>query len=555
MEPGEGLKAQGTCLGLNTLAPSSLLLILIFHLVSSDQVYRKRFPKKSNRDSNSARLSSIKKRTRQKSKSPRAPRAIAKEVYSAGTFHFKVPLRSQPSPRRYRLQERAIYSIHHFLASMFVGGSERSWSANQLGFVGPDGTELQPGKWSDIESSCDSISILLRCNQIAPAQEILRVLRCSLDTLVNPPDPLFLGKIWRLGLVLHGLDRRAPQLQAMLTVLGRLREICRRLYGNDSPVSAILNCIVEVDKVDFTPTMRLGFRETLATLDHHVQDENIMMLNLWSTYAQYFSKPYVKFVKRKSINATSHKPPRTARHAARKRASETSPQERLRDYIQKDVLLFKFDQVWHECYNPQHLSPEKWQESDACIRISYHFAYAAFWVCEKGLIGMKLAEDIIKDTRHSVKMHSGRSLKATAYSVACKIVATVHRRNEDINKCEKTLKDAIDILSCGDQTSRIKAMSLCLTLASWRREWRDLNGSQEAEERLLKIQGSIEGISICPGCRPSLKCDKCFENREDCLKCKISTRKACRTCKNSCSRRRRTVNLRKELFNSYNKES
>ncbi|RSM17155.1 hypothetical protein CDV31_004048 [Fusarium ambrosium] len=366
-----------------------------------------------------------------------------------------------------------MYSIHQFLASMFIGGSQHSWSANQFGFVEPDGTELQHDKWSLIESRCDSISILLRCNQIVPAQEILRELSCGLYTLINPPDPLFLGKIWRLGLVLRGLDRRTPQLQAISTVLGRLRDICQGLYGVDSPISAILNCVVEVDEIDFTPTMRLGFRETLAIFDHNVQDENIMMLNLWSTYAQYFSKPYVKFVKRKSINATPDNPPRTVRGAARKQASETSPHERLRDHIQKDVLLFKFDQVWHECYDPQHLPPGQWRESDACIRISHYFAYAAFWVCEKTLIGMKLAHDIIRDTRDSVKTHPGLSVKTMAFGVACKIIATAHRRNGDIKKCEKALKDAIDVLSCGDQTSRIKAVDMCLTLVSWRlfKEW------------------------------------------------------------------------------------
>ncbi|RSL60768.1 hypothetical protein CEP54_006577 [Fusarium duplospermum] len=228
--------------------------------------------------------------------------------------------------------------------------------------------------------------------------------------------------------------------------------------------------------------MRLGFRETLTILDHNVQDENTMMLNLWSTYAQYFSKPYVKFVKRKSINATPHNPPRTVRGAARKQASETSPQERLRDHVQKDVLLFKFDQVWHECYNPQHLPPVKWRESDACIRITHYFASAAFWVCEKTLMGMKLANDIIQDTRHSVKTYPGLSVKAMAYSVARKIIATAHRRNGDIDKCEEALKDAIDVLSCGDQTSRIKSMDMCLTLASWRLQVINTKGVQDMQE-------------------------------------------------------------------------
>lgn len=160
-----------------------------------------------------------------------------------------------------------MYSIHHYLESMFVYGSEKTWSANLLGFVGPDGAELHPDRWTFVESRCDSISTLLRCNQVAPAQKVLHDLSCGLHTLVETPDPLFLGKIWRLALVIHGLDRRAPRLQAASAVLGKLRVVCHSKYGSDSPISLILNCVVEVDEIDFRPTMRLGFRETLTILD------------------------------------------------------------------------------------------------------------------------------------------------------------------------------------------------------------------------------------------------------------------------------------------------
>lgn len=95
-----------------------------------------------------------------------------------------------------------------------------------------------------------------------------------------------------------------------------------------------------------------------------------MMLNLWSTYAQYFSKPFVKVIKRKSIDAQVQNSPKTVHGAARKLAGETPPQERLRDHLQKDVLLHKFNQVWHGCYDPKHLPSSEWRESEACVRVS-----------------------------------------------------------------------------------------------------------------------------------------------------------------------------------------
>ncbi|KAJ3549701.1 hypothetical protein NM208_g365 [Fusarium decemcellulare] len=470
------------------------IMEVLYDFSASEQVYRKRFPKKSNRNADPILQGSVEKGTREKAKSPRAPRVISEEVKPPEAFRFKLPLRPQPSPRRYRLQEKAIYSIHHFLGAMFTCGSQKSWSANQIGFVGPDGQEPQFDQWSFIESRCDSVSTLLRCNQVVAAQEMFQGLDPGLDVLVKLPDPLFLGKIWRLGLVLHGLDRRAPQLRAVYSILGRLRSVCIRLYGSDSPISAVLDCIVDVDETDFSPTMRLGFRETLAVLDHVVQDENIMMLSLWSTYAQYFSKTFVKVVKRKPANPTPQNAPKSPGRAAKRKASEAPPRERLKDHMQKDVLFLKFDQVWHECYDPRHLAPEKWRESDVCLRISHNYAYAAFWVCEKTWIGMKMAQRIIEDTRPWLKEHPVWSVKAMAFSVACKIISTTYQRSGRNDECEKVLADAIEVLSCGDdQTCHIKAMSICLTLVS-RRLRNVLSESGKLPEVLYNQAKGVSGM-------------------------------------------------------------
>ncbi|KAF4499525.1 subunit P of phosphatidylinositol N-acetylglucosaminyltransferase [Fusarium agapanthi] len=235
---------------------------------------RKRFVKKT------ASNSRVKKRTRTKDPEDRRIQVIFSIVKSINSARFSPLLRSHPRLQRHLLQEKALYSISQLLDRI------------------PYGTELSPEKWCAVETYCDSMSTLLRCNQIRVAQLLLNELENELEGFVDQVDPLFLGKIWKLAMLFHGLGRRAPQLQALSIVLGRLKDNAYTRYGPENPVVDILDCILDVAETDFRLTIRIGFQATLKSLDDKVSDENIMTLNLWSTYAQYFCKSYVKPARR-----------------------------------------------------------------------------------------------------------------------------------------------------------------------------------------------------------------------------------------------------------------
>ncbi|KAF4446958.1 subunit P of phosphatidylinositol N-acetylglucosaminyltransferase [Fusarium austroafricanum] len=398
----------------------------------------------------------IKKRTRVKAAGPRKERATPEMIKFINMFHFKSSLQPQPVLRRYRLHEKALYSISQFLDSMFDTGNQKAWRVNPTGFVRQDGTNPAADKWQLIEASCDSISTMVRCNQVKAAQQMLDGLESDLVGFLNEMDPLFVGKIWRLALVLQGLGRRAPRLQAMETILGRMRIDSHMTYGSDSPSSAILDCILDVEEKDFRLTMRLGFQETLKVLDHKGSDANTTTLSLWSTYSQYFCKPYTKWIKRKPLDSTPSRPPKSASKAARKVASESPPQERLRESIRCDILLLKFDQVKMQCYNTNGLSPI---QSDACVLINHYFAYAAYWICSDTERAERMAHDIINETRNFLTAPPVWTIKTMAFCVASKILAEIYRQCGQFRACEEIIMEVIGILRFGDRTCRVRAIN------------------------------------------------------------------------------------------------
>jgi hypothetical protein len=107
--------------------------------------------------------------------------------------------------------------------------------------------------------------------------------------------------------------------------------------------------------------------------------------------------------------------------------------------------------------------------------------------------------------------------------------------------------NTMNLLRTGDSTCRIRAISLCLTLSSWKRGWGDIEASLDIDAIIPQIQGDIEGIDICQDCKPSLKCKACSRNRSNCSGCQSTTRKMCRTCKGAGQRRRKTIKTRQEL--------
>ncbi|KAH7234660.1 uncharacterized protein BKA55DRAFT_543845 [Fusarium redolens] len=510
----------------------SSILDEFFDFKISQGCLRKRFVKKNSNNSG------IKKRTRTKDPEERKKHVILSILKSIHSVRFTPLLPSHPRLQRYRLQEKALYSISQILDSMFVRDNNQTWKSSPIGFVCPDGTELSPDKWRAVEAYCDSMSTMLRCNQIRAAQKILNDLNNDLESFVDQMDPLFFGKIWKLAMLLHGLDRRAPHLQAVSTVLGRMRDDSYTTYGPENPLADILDCILDVEETDFRITIRIGFQETLKTLDHKVSDENIMMLNLWSTYAQYFCKPYVKTVKRKPLSSSpTRQQPKSSIKAARKSASESPPYERLRENIRSDILLLKFKQVRQRCYSPEMIPPELWRQSDACVRVRHYFAYATFWVCGETVQAQDTARDIIQDT----------SLFWLLILPGPAKLWLLLLQHAEFSACERALMQAIGLLRTGDNICRIRAIGLCLTLSSWKREWGDIRGSQETDDLLLEIQREIEGSDMCQNCRPSLKCGACSRNQSNCLGCQSTRRRRCRTCKRAGQRRRNTIKARREL--------
>ncbi|KAF5586329.1 subunit P of phosphatidylinositol n-acetylglucosaminyltransferase [Fusarium pseudocircinatum] len=463
----------------------SNILEEFFDFKISQGCLRKRFVKKAASDS------CVKKRTRTKDLEGRRIQVILGILKSINSARFSPLLRSHPRLKRHLLQEKALYSISQILDSMFVPDGNQTWKANPIGFVCPDGTDLSPEKWRAVEAYCDSMSTMLRCNQIRAAQLLLSELDNGLEGFVDQVDPLFLGKIWKLAMLLHGLDRRAPHLQALSIVLGRLRDNAYTKYGPKNPVADILDCILDVAEADFRITIRIGFQATLKSLDDKISDDNIMTLNLWSTYAQYFCKPYVKPVKRKPLSSSPAPQPKTLTKTARKSASETPPYERLEDSIRSDILFLKFNQVWHECHNPERMSPELWRQSEACLRISHYYAYSAFWVCGKTIIAQKMAQDIIQDARPILASQAVWTSRAMAFTVASRISAGIHRKQIDFDNCETTLMQAIDLLRTGDNTCRMRAIGLCLTLSSWKQ----LQAQSEVR-RLFSKQVELSSVSI-----------------------------------------------------------
>lgn len=434
-----------------------------------------------------------------------------------------------------------MFSIRNFLDSMF----KKTWSVNHEGFIGPGDTPPQTKTWFCIDSLCDSASTLIRCNQPRQAHRILLEISPHLDVLAKNPDPLFLGKIWHLALLLRSMDRRAPGLQALSTLLRRLKSSSASL-GVESPTSIIITSIASLDETDFTPTMRLGFHETLAVLDHKVKDENIAMLRLWSTYAQYFSRGRVKTEKKKPAQHPQN-PPKSEKKAKRQQESITSPRLRLVDHIRRDILLEKFSVTWNACYHTDFIVDGR-ETSDNCILLSCYQAYAALWICEDIEQSKTQAQYVIEGTKEALSMpHLVWSVKALAFVIATKVLAEIHHRQKMIQECEEVMQNAIDRLANGDETCRIRAMSMCLTLVAWRQGREAMRESQEAENRLLVIQNGLEGFDLCTHCRPSLKCDSCFQGREACPKCTLDNgRNVCRTCKRAWTRRRKVMQSQHE---------
>ncbi|KAH7198901.1 uncharacterized protein B0J16DRAFT_410355 [Fusarium flagelliforme] len=263
---------------------------------------------------------------------------------------------------------------------------------------------------------------MIRCNQIKASQQILLLLKNDLVDVIQEMDPLFLGQMWKLSLVLHGFDRRAPQLQAVSTVLGSMRLYSQIRHGRESPPVAILNCVLGVEEADFRTTMQLGFRESLKALEDKVIRKNMVLLKLWSTYAQYFCKPYVK-----PLLSTPAPPPKYSTKAARHCASVSEPHKRVRDHIQGDIMLLKFNQVWQQCYNPEKLPPSQWRQSSVCLRISHHYAYAAFWVCGEPDLAENMARNVIEHTQPDLTPHPVWNSSTMAFTVARKIIATIQQ--------------------------------------------------------------------------------------------------------------------------------
>ncbi|KAI1043776.1 hypothetical protein LB505_012462 [Fusarium chuoi] len=519
----------------------SSILNQYFDLTISQGCLRKRFVKKN------INTAGVKKRTRTKNPEQRREEVILSILRSICSVQFTPLLRAHPRLQRYRLQEKAIYSISQILGSMFDQGSDQTWKSSPVGFVRPDGTELSVGKWRAIEAYCDSISTMLRCNQVNAAQLLLINLFNDLEGFIDQMDPLFLGRIWKLAMLLHGFDRRAPHLQAVSTVLGRMRNDSYTIHGTENPVADILDCIMGVEEADFRITIRIGFQDTLKSLDDKVSDENILTLNLWSTYAQYFCKPYVKPVKRKPLSSSPAPQPKTLTKAKRKIASESPPYERLKDSIRSDILLLKLKQVRERCFSSEIISSEQWRQSDACVLVSHYYAYTAFWVCGETDEAAGMASHIIQQTQPVISTHPVWSARAMTFTVASRIRAADYRKQMEFRACESTLLQAIGLLRTGDNTCRIRAIGLCLTLSSCKREWGEVSSSQEIDQLLLEIQGEIEGYDMCQNCKPSLKCGECSRNRSNCLGCQSSRRGRCRTCKRAGQRRRNTIKARREL--------
>ncbi|RFN51772.1 hypothetical protein FIE12Z_3975 [Fusarium flagelliforme] len=237
---------------------------------------------------------------------------------------------------------------------------------------------------------------MIRCNQIKASQQILLLLKNDLVDVIQEMDPLFLGQMWKLSLVLHGFDRRAPQLQAVSTVLGSMRLYSQIRHGRESPPVAILNCVLGVEEADFRTTMQLGFRESLKALEDKVIRKNMVLLKLWSTYAQYFCKPYVK-----PLLSTPAPPPKYSTKAAR--------------------------HFWQQCYNPEKLPPSQWRQSSVCLRISHHYAYAAFWVCGEPDLAENMARNVIEHTQPDLTPHPVWNSSTMAFTVARKIIATIQQ--------------------------------------------------------------------------------------------------------------------------------
>ncbi|KAH7256063.1 hypothetical protein BKA59DRAFT_450154 [Fusarium tricinctum] len=98
--------------------------------------------------------------------------------------------------------------------------------------------------------------------------------------------------------------------------------------------------------------------------------------------------------------------------------------------------------------------------------------YKLFWVCDKTDLTQEMARNIIEDTQPGLTPNPAWNSKTMAFAVASKILATAHTQRAQFSACESTLMEAINLLRTGDNTCRIRAIGLCLTLSSWKhRRW------------------------------------------------------------------------------------
>ncbi|RMJ18126.1 hypothetical protein CDV36_002231 [Fusarium kuroshium] len=257
---------------------------------------------------------------------------------------------------RYRKQEMILHHLDRYIYTIFDPGSKNGkWTADLLGFTCTDPKRLGPNNLKDWQLWADQFygaSTLINAGHPEKASTTLDRCLSGMRDAGRFQDPSLLAKLWRVCLRTRVIDSRGQQFRALQRFLGTLEETFSLKPGVDTPLSAVVRTLREVDSEDFKSTMRIGLDMTIRTITSLMGDENAMVLHMWSHYFKHWD----------------------------------------RQYLDQATFVLKFQNLWLRVHDLHDASSEEG------IAITYYYAYAAYYLGDVDLVSEVMLRDLFNLT-------------------------------------------------------------------------------------------------------------------------------------------------------------
>jgi len=323
--------------------------------------------------------------------------------------------------------------------------------------------------WQTLSDQSYSVSSLLQSGVPDKAEWALDRLFHGLGQATTSLDPSFLVKFWRICLGIKGIEGRFHGRECLAGFYDCLSDAIGEHYSPAHPLAALVSSLKKVPAEELMNTIRLGYWMTIRAFERIIGDENSMVLYMWAIYYRYWDE-------------------------------HRNPDGFLWKFL---YLRFRYD--FEDNYNPE-----------TAIALSYHHAYAAYYVCNQVELGRMITMHLFQNARVEVARMATRgnvcwSLVTEAFSFSAKAVAKFHYRRNELNWSQWAMDTAIALLQMGDEDCRIHAASLSKTLVGWLRisPHTAFDATQE-KIRLGRILREIPGTG-CKRCKaPFRTCQRCL---------------------------------------------